>query len=80
MKTVEFKMERPGLLQVGDRVRVEEAQLVTLQGVICYYTIDPAIAMSNNIPYGERLNSDTGIVREIRPSGSAFFVSVEFES
>ena len=51
MKEIEFKMERPDLLHIGDKVEVEESQLVTLQGVVCYYTIIPALAMSNNIPY-----------------------------
>ena len=55
MKEIEFKMERPDLLHIGDKVEVEESQLVTLQGVVCYYTIIPALAMSNNIPYREHM-------------------------
>lgn len=78
MKEIEFKMERPGLVEVGDEVEVEESQLVTLQGVICYYTIIPALAMSNNIPYRERLTNYKGKVISIRPDGSAFFVIVQF--
>lgn len=79
MKEIEFKMERPGLLEVGDVVEVEESQLVTLQGVICYYTIIPALAMSNNIPYRERLTNYKGTVLSIQPQGSAFFVIVRFD-
>lgn len=79
MKQIEFKMERPGLLNVGDKVVVEESQLVTLQGVMCYYTIIPALAMSNNIAFRERLTKFEGIVVSIRPYGSASFVMVEFE-
>ncbi len=79
MKEIEFKMERPDLLHVGDEVEVEESQLVTLQGVVCYYTIIPALAMSNNIPYRERLKILKGKVTAIRPYGSASFVMVEFE-
>lgn len=79
MKEIEFKMERPDLLHVGDEVEVEESQLVTLQGVVCYYTIIPALAMSNNIPYRERLKILKGTVTSIRPYGSASFVMVEFE-
>lgn len=72
-------MERPDLLHVGDEIEVEESQVVTLQGIVCYYTIIPALAMSNNIPYKNRLNSFKGKVIEIKPSGSAFFVMVEFD-
>ena len=80
MRRVEFKMERPDLLHVGDEVEVEESQLITLQGIMCYYTIIPALAMSRNIPYRDRLTNTKGTVVEIIPSGSAFFVFVEFES
>lgn len=79
MKNIEFKMERPDLLQVGDEIEVEESQLVTLQGVVCYYTIIPALAMSNNIPYRERLKNFKGKIVSIKPSGSAFFVLAEFD-
>ncbi len=79
MKEIEFKMERPDLLHIGDKVEVEESQLVTLQGVVCYYTIIPALAMSNNIPYRARLKNFKGTVTAIRPEGSAFFVMAEFD-
>ncbi len=79
MKEIEFKMERPDLLHVGDEVEVEESQLVTLQGVVCYYTIIPALAMSNNIPYRQRLKCLKGTVTSIRPEGSAFFITAEFD-
>ena len=79
MQTVEFKMERPGLLKVGDEVRVEESKLQTLQGVIYYYTIYPALAMSNNIPSRSRLKTDIGKVVEIKETESASFVYAEFK-
>lgn len=79
MREVEFKMEREGLLNVGDDVEVEEEQLLTLQGMMVYYTIIPALAMSNNIPYAERLTIFKGKVTKIVPNESASFVTVQFE-
>lgn len=79
MRQIEFKMEREGLLNVGDDVEVEEEQLLTLQGMMAYYTIIPALAMSNNIPYTDKLNNFKGKVVKIVPNESASFVTVEFE-
>ena len=79
MRDIEFKMERPGLLKVGDLVEVEESKLQTLQGVMYYYTIVPALAMSNNIPARGKLNVFNGRVKNIRETESASFVMVEFD-
>ncbi len=78
MSVIEFKMERPGLLSVGDEVSVEESKLQTLQGLIYYYTIYPALAMSNNIPARNRLKTLEGKVIEIKETESASFVYAEF--
>ena len=79
MRTMEFKMERPGLLNVGDEIEVEESKLSTLQGIIYYYTIVPALAMSNNIPARDKLKCFNGKVVDIRTTESASFVMGEFE-
>lgn len=79
MRSIEFKMERPGLLKIGDDVEVEESKLQTLQGVMYYYTIVPALAMSNNIPARNKLQGFKGKVSDIRETESASFVMVEFE-
>ncbi len=79
MRTIEFKMERPGLLNEGDEIRVEESQLQTLQGTVYYYTIYPALAMSNNIPARNKLKNFNGRVAEIKATESASFVYAEFE-
>ena len=51
MRQMEFKMERPGLLQEGDDITVTEGVLPSNY----YYTIDPSLAMSPNIPFRVRL-------------------------
>lgn len=79
MRVIEFKMERPGLLEVGDEIEVEESQLQTLQGVVYYYTIYPALAMSNNIPARNKLKNFHGKVVDIKSTESAAFVYGEFE-
>lgn len=79
MRKMEFKMERPGLLNVGDEVEVDESKLQTLQGVIYYYTIIPALAMSNNIPARNKLTIFKGTVTSIRETESASFVEVSFD-
>ena len=79
MRLIEFKMERPDLLKVDDDVEVEESRLQTLQGVVYYYTIIPALAMSNNIPAKNKLNQFQGKVTDIRKTESASFVPVAFE-
>lgn len=58
MREMQFKMERPGLLQQGDRVKVTEGLLPSNY----YYTIDPALAMSGNFPFRERLLAREGVV------------------
>ena len=50
MRYLEFKMERPGLLKKGQRITVTEGVLPSNY----YYTIDPSLAMSANIPFRNR--------------------------
>ena len=74
MRTMEFKMERQGLLQEGDLVTVTEGLLPSNY----YYTIDPSLAMSGNIPFRERLKSWQGKVLQIVENERGFYVTVEF--
>lgn len=75
MREMEFKMERPGLLQKGDRVTVTEGVLPSNY----YYTIDPALAMSGNFPFRERLLAREGTVTKIMENERGFYVMVEFK-
>ena len=75
MRTMEFKMERQGLLKEGDRITVTEGLLPSNY----YYTIDPSLAMSGNIPFRERLKSKEGKVIKIIENERGFYVTVEFD-
>lgn len=75
MRKMEFKMERKGLLTVGQEVTVTESQLPTSY----YYTIVPAVAMSKNYPAYQRLKNRTGTVLEIEENPRGFYALVEFD-
>lgn len=68
-------MERQGLLQEGDHVTVTEGLLPSNY----YYTIDPSLAMSGNVPFPKRLLSKEGTVLEITENARGFYVVVEFD-
>lgn len=74
-RTMEFKMERPGLLEAGDRVTVTEGILPSNY----YYTIDPALAMSGNFPFRERMLAREGVVTGIVENERGYYVTAEFE-
>ena len=75
MRELEFKMERPGLLEVGQKITVTEGLLPSNY----YYTIDPSLAMSANIPFRERLLSKEGVVVDIVENQKGFYVRAQFE-
>lgn len=75
MREMEFKMERKGLVQQGEEVKVTESALPTSY----YYTIVPAVAMSKNYQGYERLRSRKGIVKEIRETPRGFYIVVVFD-
>lgn len=74
-KEVVFKMERPGLVEVGQVVQVSES--VTPFNV--NYTIEPAVAMSGLFKLNERLKSHQGTVKTIEENDRGFYVTVLFE-
>ena len=75
MRLMEFKMERRGLVEVGEEVEVTESALPTSY----YYTITPAVAMSKNYPAYERPKSETGIVQEAKETSRGFYTVVAFD-
>ena len=75
MRQMEVKMERPGLVSEGDIVTITEGVLPSNY----YYTIDPSLAMSGNIPFRERLLARSGKVLSVIENERGFYVTVEFE-
>lgn len=75
MRTMEFKMERQDLLREGDWITVTEGLLPSNY----YYTIDPSLAMSGNIPFRKRLKSREGKVTQIIENERGFYVTAEFD-
>lgn len=76
MRTMEFKMERPGLLTVGQKITVTEGVLPSNY----YYTIDPSLAMSGNIPFRNRMLAREGVVTDIIENERGFYVTAEFDA
>ncbi len=77
-RSMEFKMEiNYDHIKPGAEVTVEESKLQG--GLVVYYTIIPAIAMSGNFRKQEALRNFDGVVTEVRPDGVAYYVTVEFD-
>ena len=75
MRTVEFKMERPGLVSPDDKVKIIERE-----GTSSYsYIIDPAVAMSGCFAARDRIKSEYGIVKDVRENARGFYVIVDFD-
>ncbi len=75
MRSMKFKMERPGLLHEGDKVTVTRGVLPSNY----YYTIDPSLAMSANYPFNQDLKTREGTVTEVISNDRGFYVTVEFD-
>ena len=58
----------------GDEVEMSESKLNTLAGTMYYYTIEPALAMSDNIPALRRLTSLHATVKEVKYENSVYTV------
>ena len=75
MRQEDFKMERPGLVSVGDRVEITEGKLPNAW----YYTVEPAVAMSGNYTFREKIKSKEGIEKDIKETDRGFYITVEFD-
>lgn len=75
MRVIDFKMEREGQVTVGQIVKVNEGTLPSSY----YYTVEPAVAMSANFAYNERLSSREGKVIDIVENERGFYIKVEFD-
>ncbi len=75
MRIEEFKMERDNLVKPGDKVTIVEGVLPSSW----YYTIVPAVAMSRNYQFAERIKSTEGTVTEIEKTDRGSYVKVEFD-
>ena len=54
MRQEKFKMERPGLLEIGDKVQISE-----FQSYMNYsYIIEPAVAMSGCYKNADRIKAN----------------------
>ena len=74
MRTEKFKMERPGLVKAGDKVKINE-----LKTGAYAYIIEPAVAMSGFYQERERIKSEYGIVHEVHENDRGFYVYVDFD-
>ena len=75
MREMIFKMERENLLHEGDDVTVSEGLLPSNY----YYTINPFLAMSGNVPFNQRLLQREGKVISIEHNDRGYYVKVRFE-
>ena len=74
-RTMEFKMERQGLLEVGQEITITEGVLPSNY----YYTIDPSLAMSGNFPFRERMLAREGVVTKIVQNDRGYYVTADFQ-
>lgn len=75
-RDVIFKMERQGLIEIGQVVEVSES--VTPFNV--NYMIEPAVAMSGLFKLNDRIKADHGIVKNIEENERGFYVTVTFDT
>lgn len=75
MREEVFKMERPGLVKVGDVVDILERS----SSVNYHYIIEPAVAMSGCFYENNRIKSKTGVVKQIEENDRGFYVYVTFD-
>ena len=75
IRKVEFRKVQELEVHIGDKVEFYESVLRTLAGVMYYYTVEPALAMSNNT--NKRVFSREGVISDIREDGSEWIITVD---
>lgn len=75
MRSMEFKMERQGLVEVGEEVEIREGKLPSSY----YYVVEPAVAMSGNYTLSERLKCNKGVITKIAQEEKGYYITVEFD-
>ena len=75
MRQMEFKMERTGLLDIGDVLPVEEYRLPNS----FYYVLGASFAMSGNYDAQHRLEKREGTVVDVKETPKGFFVTMAFD-
>ena len=75
MRTMDFKVERPGLMQVGQELAVVETEMDNF----LYYTLEHAYGMSGNIPFREALKSRKGKVVALEEKPRGIYATLEFD-
>ena len=75
MRQEKFKMERPGLVQIGDRVEITEIQT----NMNFSYIIAPAVAMSGCFKNAQRIKAKEGVITNIEHTPRGFMVTAEFD-
>ncbi|MCF0131608.1 MAG: hypothetical protein HUJ71_07745 [Pseudobutyrivibrio sp.] len=74
MGQMEFKMERTGLLNIGDVLSIQEYELPNSY----YYLLGRSYAMSANYSTLERISAREGTVIDIKETPKGFYVTVEY--
>ena len=74
VREMEFKMERQGLVNIGDVVDVTERE-----GFNYSYIIEPAVAMSGCYKSRDRLKSKQGVIKDIKENSRGFYVIAGFD-
>ena len=73
MKSIEFKMEREGLIKAGDTLPVTEYELSNAY----YYVLGRSYAMSGNISKADRVMGRKAKVTKIEETDRGFYVTAE---
>ena len=75
MGQMEFKMERTGLLDVGNVLSITEYELPNSY----YYVLGRSFAMSGNYTTLQRIKAKEGTVIDVKETPKGFYVTVEYQ-